>query len=147
MLFEVRVKKFFQMAPVQLPVGSESLAQFNYLMSAHVINVILHFGRPEVYAELGALVRLIVCPEASKGDSSCHHVATCRSIVLFKLLKDARIKDASLGHVIEHIGHLLQRHIVVISIVQVVNILKYRTKNRVINLRHTSKGMSTFYSS
>lgn len=86
--------------------------------------MVLKFGGPEIDPIKRSLVALIVGPKSTKSDSTTHVLRAACAVVAFEAFKHAWIIDASLRHVIHNEGHLLERHVVFILVMTMIDQLQ-----------------------
>ena len=106
---------------MQLPVIAEGLAESANLMHAHVFDMVLQLGRPEVNTVHGATVGLIVGPESSEAIPAGHALLRRGRVELLELLIDRWVEDIILRHVVEHEGHLVQGEVIALLVMTVID--------------------------
>lgn len=84
----------------QCSVQGESFSQFSDVLHVKILRVLLQVIFPEVNAEFGSLVRLVVAVDSSHGVSAGHLYTGNLSVDIFKALEECGIIYFTLSHVI-----------------------------------------------
>jgi len=91
-------------------------------LNAHVSDVILQLGCPEVDTVHSAVITLIVSPEGAERIPAAHAFLVSRRVQFLELFVHGRVVDFSLSHVVDNEGHLVKWDIVALLVVAVIEV-------------------------
>lgn len=98
---EVFIKQLVHVVSMKLPVIAEGFQQSGHFLYAHIGNVVLQLGCPEVNAIQGALIALVVAPEGTERIPATHTLLWSCRVELLKLFVHGGIKKVGLCHVVD----------------------------------------------